>query len=389
MRLGVDAESASTLGAARKKRTAASKGAATGSKKKTAKAGVESGGQLSLGIDVPREAPATTRKRRAETLQAAAAGEWEPVDVLSAVGAGQTGVAARGVGLEAGQGAESADDDSTGERGGGGSADDSSDSKAAMIYNDFDPEAGQEWVDGDAVPFAHLAATLDAVQATSKRLEITAIMTNAFRRVIVKSPGDVVAMVHITLGRIAPAHEGLELGVGDGVLIQAIAKTMGVEDKRIKEEYKKTGDLGMVAAGAKGKQTTLARPKPLTVAAVFAALEACASVQGKDSVKVRRDIICGLLMAARQNEALWIIRVLQGKLRVGLAEPTVITSLANAIVLNPPPATGRAAPSEEERKSACAAAAEELKMALARLPCYKTVVPILMQHPFAELATRL
>lgn len=328
--------SATTLGVARKKRAAASKGPATGSKTKTAKAGVEGGGQLTLAIDMPQEAPATTQKRSPEMLQSAAAGEWEPVDVLSAMGAGQAGVAARGVGLEAGRGADSANDDSAVERG-GGSGDDSSDSKAAMIYNDFDPEAGHEWVDGDAVPFAHLAATLDAVQATSKRLEITAIMTNALRRVVVKSPGDVVAMVHITLGRVAPAHEGLELGVGDGVLIQAIAKTMGVEDKRIKEEYKKTGDLGMVAAGAKGKQTTLARPKPLTVAAVFAALEACAAVQGKDSVKVRRDIICGLLMATRQNEALWIIRVLQGKLRVGLAEPTVITALANAIVLNPPP----------------------------------------------------
>jgi len=33
-------------------------------------------------------------------------------------------------------------------------------------------------------------------------------------------------------------------------------------------------------------------------------------------------------------------------------------------------------------------AVEELKMALARVPCYKTVVPILMQYPFCDLATR-
>ena len=41
----------------------------------------------------------------------------------------------------------------------------------------------------------------------------TAIMTNALRRVLVTSPDDLVAMLHITLGRIAPSHEGLELGV--------------------------------------------------------------------------------------------------------------------------------------------------------------------------------
>jgi hypothetical protein len=43
-------------------------------------------------------------------------------------------------------------------------------------------------------------------------------------------------MVHITLGRVAAPHEALELGVGDSVLIQAVAQTMGADDKRIKEE---------------------------------------------------------------------------------------------------------------------------------------------------------
>ncbi len=51
-------------------------------------------------------------------------------------------------------------------------------------------------------------------------------------------------------------------------------------------QYKKTGDLGLVAAGLTGRQTTLARPRPLTVGGVFASLQACAAVQGKDSVKV-------------------------------------------------------------------------------------------------------
>jgi DNA ligase-1 len=386
--LGVGTEGTGASGKV-KKRGAEAKGSSSGSKKKAAAESAKSGEQLSLDIDVTRSTQRPELQSRggpSRDAQTLPPSEWEPLDVLHA--SAEVGIAAREGGQASEQGADSADDVGAADRAGGGSSDESSDSKAAMIYNDFDPEAGQEWEDGESVPFAHLASTLDAVQATSKRLEITAIMTNAFRRVIVKSPSDVVAMVHITLGRVAPAHEGLELGVGDGVLIQAIAKTMGVDDKRIKEEYKKTGDLATVAASAKGKQTTLARPKPLTVAGVFAALEHCAAVQGKDSVKVRRDIICGLLMAARQNEALWIIRVLQGKLRAGLAEPTVVTALAYAIVLSPPPASGQEVPSEEERKGACSAAAEALKMALARLPCYKTVVPILMEHPFAELAAR-
>jgi len=100
--------------------------------------------------------------------------EWEPEEFTLAAAAVSAGapavrVAAGGVVGEGGEGGllDSADDDF--ERGGGR---DSSDSKAANIHNDFDAEAQEGWVAGQSVPFAFLAATLDRVQATSKRLEI-------------------------------------------------------------------------------------------------------------------------------------------------------------------------------------------------------------------------
>ena len=228
-----------------------------------------------------------------------------------AAGGGVEGAGGDAAASGVGGGEDSADGDVNAEGAGGGS----SESAAAMLYTEFDEDAVEGWAAGEAVPFGFLAETLDAVQATSKRLEITAIVTNALRRVIIASPGDLVAMLHIALGRVAPPHKGLELGVGDSVLVQAMAKTMGVEDKSIKEAYKKTGDLGLVATTARGKQSTLslAPRKALTIAGVYAALQQCAGVQGKDSVKVRRDLICGLLMAANGTEALWLVRILQVK----------------------------------------------------------------------------
>ena len=55
-------------------------------------------------------------------------------------------------------------------------------------------------------------------------------------------------------------------------------------------------------------------------------------------------------------------RAAQGKLRVGLAEPTVIVALASAAVLSPPAGSGRLPPPPGERKEACAEAAESLKV---------------------------
>lgn len=47
--------------------------------------------------------------------------------------------------------------------------------------------------------------------------------------------------------QIAPDYEGIELGIGEGMLKKAIAQATGVNVNHINAEYKKAGDLGLVA----------------------------------------------------------------------------------------------------------------------------------------------
>lgn len=50
---------------------------------------------------------------------------------------------------------------------------------------------------------------------------------------------------------------GLELGVGDGIIIKALAQATGRAADKVKADAAAKGDLGLVAESSKGTQKTL------------------------------------------------------------------------------------------------------------------------------------
>lgn len=107
----------------------------------------------------------------------------------------------------------------------------------------------------------------------------------------------------------------------------------------IKKKYETEGDLGTVAKTSKGKQRTLgfgAKPKPLLAKEVLQVLREIAQTAGSKSQQHKVNLIKKLLVRAQGPEAKYIIRALQGKLRIGLAQSTVLVALAHAVTLTPP-----------------------------------------------------
>ena len=61
------------------------------------------------------------------------------------------------------------------------------------------------------------------------------------------TPSNLLQCVYLTINRIAPDYEGLELGIGESLLVKAIAESSGRSVAQIKSELEKTGDLGDIA----------------------------------------------------------------------------------------------------------------------------------------------
>lgn len=116
--------------------------------------------------------------------------------------------------------------------------------------------------------------------------------------------------------------------------MKAIAQSTGRDMKQLKSDYVKCGDLGTVAKNSKGSQRTLFKPKPLTVPHVFRTLKEISKITGNSAQTKKVDKIKGLLVACQDEEAKFIIRHLEGKLRIGLAEQTVLSALAQSVVLS-------------------------------------------------------
>ncbi|PWA94062.1 DNA ligase 1 [Artemisia annua] len=237
----------------------------------------------------------------------------------------------------------------------------------------FDPKKAAYWGEGERVPFLFLVRVFDAISKESGRIVMTEIVCNMLRTVIDTTPDDLVAVVYLLANRIAPAHEGLELGIGDASIIKALAEACGAKEAHIKKQYKELGDLGLVAKASRSSQPLMRKPQPLTVAKVFDTFRVIAKESGKDSQDKKKNHIKGLLVSATDCEPQYLIRLLQTKLRIGLAEQTLLTALGHAIFYtekHPPPPANTDSPIDE--------AAKILKQVYSVIPVYDKIVPALL-----------
>lgn len=224
-----------------------------------------------------------------------------------------------------------------------------------------------DWKPGEPVPYAALCTTFSLIEMTTKRLIISSHCSLFLRQVLRLTPQDLLPTVQLMINKLAADYAGIELGIGESLIMKAIGESTGRSLQIIKADQNEIGDLGLVAAKSRSNQPTMFKPKPLTVRGVLDGLMGIATVSGDGSQGRKIAGIKKLLSAADAvhagkgskgiditkdkggaSEAKFIIRFLEGKLRLGLAEKTVLVALAHAMVIHEIEKKGNKLPSSEK-----------------------------------------
>jgi len=138
-------------------------------------------------------------------------------------------------------------------------------------------------------------------------------------------------VVYLTQGRLYPNYLGIELGIAEKLAIKAIAAATGEVEDRVSAAYRKTGDLGTVAEDLlRGKGQLRFGGERLTVDEVYATFDKIARSRGPGSTESKIKLLTELLAKSTPAESKFIIRMAVGKLRLGVADMTILDALAVA-----------------------------------------------------------
>ncbi|XP_069355630.1 DNA ligase 1 isoform X1 [Maniola hyperantus] len=246
------------------------------------------------------------------------------------------------------------------------------------------------WSKGQAIPYLALAKTLEAIEATSARLKMVEILSNYLRSVMALTPEDLLPSIYLCLNQLAPAYHSLELGIAETYLMKAVGQCTGRTLAQMRAAAHSSGDLGRVAETARATQRTMFAPPPLSVRRVLAALREVAVMTGQASVNKKISKIQSLYVACRHSEARYLIRSLEGKLRIGLAEQSLLQALALACAATPPAGEGAgslnvaadmgADMGADKFKARVDEYALVIKTTYCECPNYELIVPVLLQH---------
>jgi len=191
------------------------------------------------------------------------------------------------------------------------------------------------------MPFSILADTFEKLERVTARTQMLLYLVELFKKT---PPETIDKVIYILQGKLWPDWKGLpELGVGEKSLIKAAAIALHVSERTVEQLAKRYGDVGKaIEYLKKGKEQKTSKsvgllafmPKKaseieeLTVEKVYDTMARIALATGEGSRDLKIKLLASLLAEASPKEAKYIARFVEGRLRLGVGDATIMEALA-------------------------------------------------------------
>jgi DNA ligase-1 len=170
---------------------------------------------------------------------------------------------------------------------------------------------------------AELAQAFERLEESRSRRTMVQIVAELLAQA---RPGEIAPVVYLLQAQLRPPYEGIEIGLGEKLLVKAVSRAFGKTVRAVVARFRRTGDLGLVA-GALAPNTGAKR---LSVDVAYENLLRIARSAGTGSQLRKIELLSTMLRSVGAPEAKLLVRVAQGRLRLGTGDQTILEAAALA-----------------------------------------------------------
>lgn len=173
---------------------------------------------------------------------------------------------------------------------------------------------------GAFMKFSTVTSVFSEIQTTSSRLEMTTKLAHLFAQA---NAQEARILAYMSLGTLQPPYGGMQFNISEKTMLTVVARACDLEESEAKKLAKTEGDLGTVVMLHKGSGTD-----DFTVTQLYDQLSAIEDVGGTGSQEKKITLLAQLLKNITPQEALYVVRMVLGRLRLGFSDMTLIDALS-------------------------------------------------------------
>lgn len=177
--------------------------------------------------------------------------------------------------------------------------------------------------------FSEFVELCSAVEKISSTLEKTARISAFIKRI--EDEDDLYNTILFLMGRVYPEWSERDLGVGIGLVYEALRISTGVDRRTIENLVREKGDMGLAAEEVvKRKTQTSLFSEELTIRKLREVFDEMSGLTGEGSQKKKIILLSELYISCTPIEARYLTRLILKEMRLGVGEGIVRDAIARA-----------------------------------------------------------